>query len=826
MRFSFWGVILALSAFSQMLRADLSVPTRPSSLPLQAPSTGGIVIAWGDNTYSQATPPLGLCNVVQVAAGDRHSVALKSDGTVAVWGNNSWGQTNAPAGLTNVVQVAAGGEYTVALKSDGTLVAWGQMANGLPASAPTAPIGSFFSGVAAGLSHGCAIVRDGWLYGWGTNKSSQIPPASNPANYVQVAAGYSHTVALTAGGTISAWGDNTYGQTSVSGNSGFVQVAAGAYHTVALHKNGTVFSWGAVNQAATPAGLTNVVQVAAGLGYTIALKSDGTLLEWGNSNSFSGLTGITQVAAGVSHALAIQPPNPKNLVISASTPGIYTNKAVGYKIQVGDSPIKITSLGIYYQSDVVYYFGTPYSFINNNAYFIVGIWDANGNLINETYVSGKAASTDGYGWSDVDITLNPNSIYTVASYNPFQRNNTGTSYQQTVSSYCSGYNTNGITILNPVQGEIQGSADGYGQVHTTVMPASPTYNNQYYFGPNIKYYQTNPKPTPTPTPKTAQTISFPSIPLKTYGNAPFTLAATASSGLPVSYYSPSTNISSSIVSISSNTVTILGAGTATIWASQAGNSNYAAASNVSQILMVAKAPASVVLSGLSQTYSGSGRQVTISTTPTNLAVTTTYNGATNAPTDAGTYAVVSTVVNPNYSGTMSGSLVIAKAGNLITFSPLASKTFGQAPYLLTNASASSGLPITYSSSAPSVATISNNTLTILGAGTATITASQAGNSNYVTASSVTKTLTIAKAAQTVSFHPTTPVTFVKNGTFSLSASNTSGSPVTFTSGNTSILTISGKTATMKAKGTVNVTATAAATTNYNAAATNATITLQ
>lgn len=78
-----------------------------------------------------------------------------------------------------------------------------------------------------------------------------------------------------------------------------------------------------------------------------------------------------------------------------------------------------------------------------------------------------------------------------------------------------------------------------------------------------------------------QTITFPSIPAQIYGSAPVTLGATASSGLPVYYTSSSTNIS-----LSSNVVTILGAGTATITATQNGNASWNAATPVSNQLVV------------------------------------------------------------------------------------------------------------------------------------------------------------------------------------------------------------------------------------------------
>ena len=108
----------------------------------------GSVWSWGSNVYGelgngsydkQTLPAkiLGLDNVIQVVAGHTHSLALTEDGRVWSWGNNFAGQIgNGLLGegvatpiqideLENVVAVAAGYGHSVALKTDGTVWTWG-----------------------------------------------------------------------------------------------------------------------------------------------------------------------------------------------------------------------------------------------------------------------------------------------------------------------------------------------------------------------------------------------------------------------------------------------------------------------------------------------------------------------------------------------------------------------------------------------------------------------------------------------------------------------------------------------------------------------------
>lgn len=76
---------------------------------------------------------------------------------------------------------------------------------------------------------------------------------------------------------------------------------------------------------------------------------------------------------------------------------------------------------------------------------------------------------------------------------------------------------------------------------------------------------------------------------------------------------------------------------------------------------VSKANATISITGTNQTYNGSARTVTISTTPSNLVTATTYNSNSSAPTNAGSYTVIATVNDSNYQGSASNILTVAKA---------------------------------------------------------------------------------------------------------------------------------------------------------------------
>jgi uncharacterized protein (TIGR03437 family) len=178
--------------------------------------------------------------------------------------------------------------------------------------------------------------------------------------------------------------------------------------------------------------------------------------------------------------------------------------------------------------------------------------------------------------------------------------------------------------------------------------------------------------TTTYTYLTTQTITFAPLANQTYGVAPFTVSATASSNLPVSFASTT----QSVCTISGNTVTIVATGLCSIQASQAGNATYAPAPNVTQ------------------------------------------------------------------------SFTVTAASQTITFGPLSNQTYGAAPFTV-SATATSGLAVSFASTTPLVCTVSGSTVTIVGAGSCTIQATQPGNGNYSAAPAVPQSFTVGKATLTV-----------------------------------------------------------------------------
>lgn len=207
----------------------------------------GNVWAWGYSFYGQLGKKTDsyfspipekiadLDNVAAVAAGKDHSVALKKDGTVWAWGRNTYGQLGLGdsanenvkpkqvTGLSDIIEIAAGDDHTLALKQDRTsLLAWGRNITGQLGDGgyenkltPFLVKGvSNIRSVAAGDNHTIIVKDDGTVWQWGRNTSgiqtSQTAPIQIKGMSDAVAiggGGYldSFTLAVKSDGTVWQW---------------------------------------------------------------------------------------------------------------------------------------------------------------------------------------------------------------------------------------------------------------------------------------------------------------------------------------------------------------------------------------------------------------------------------------------------------------------------------------------------------------------------------------------------------------------------------------------------------------------------------------------
>ena len=324
--------------------------------------------------------------------------------------------------------------------------------------------------------------------------------------------------------------------------------------------------------------------------------------------------------------------------------------------------------------------------------------------------------------------------------------------------------------------------------------------------------------------KQNQTITFSALPAKVVGDADFAPGATASSGLTVTYSSDNT----AVATIVSGKIHIVGAGSAIITASQAGNGTYNAAPDKTQGLTVsaAKINQTITFNALSSKFMGdadfdpgatasSGLAITYSSD--NTAVATIVGGFIHIVGTGSAIITASQAGNSTYNAApdKTQGLTVSKQNQTITFNALSAKVVGDADFD-PGATASSGLAVTYSSDNTAVATIVSGKIHIVGAGSAIITASQAGNGTYNVAPDKTQGLTVGKQNQTITFNALS-AKIIGDADFDPGATASSGLTVTYSSDNTAVATIVSGKIHIVAEGSAIITASQAGNTNYNAA---------
>jgi hypothetical protein len=195
-------------------------------------------------------------------------------------------------------------------------------------------------------------------------------------------------------------------------------------------------------------------------------------------------------------------------------------------------------------------------------------------------------------------------------------------------------------------------------------------------------------------------------------------------------------------------VHLTGVGSCTVTASQAGDSNYSAATVVAQTFSITKANQTIVFAALAAKTFGAADFALSPTASSGLAVSLAASGnCTLSVTSVQLTGVGSCTVTASQAGdasfaaagAVSQTFAIVKASQTIAFGALANKIYGAANFRV-SATASSGLAVSFSASGR--CTASGSTVHITGVGSCMLTASQPGNANYATATNVLRRFTI------------------------------------------------------------------------------------
>jgi Regulator of Chromosome Condensation (RCC1) repeat protein/PASTA domain-containing protein len=468
----------------------------------------------------------------------------------------------------------------------------------------------------------------GNVVAWGCsgdlNPATCAVPAAATSGVTAIAAGVVHSLALKQDGSVLAWGcgrGNDHGQCTVpaAAASGVTAIAAEFSHSLALKQDGSVIAWGCgsgLNDgqcAVPPATASGVTAIGASTGHGLALKQDGSVIAWGCGSSgtinrdfgqcnvpAAAASGVTAIAAGDYHSLALKQDG------SVIAWGCGFN--VGQCTVPAAAASGVTAIGASIRHSV--------ALKHDGSVIAWGCGDVNYGqcTVPAAAASGVAAIAAG---EDYNLALKQDG--SVIAWGCGSSGTIGRNFGQCNVPAAA---ASGVTAI----------AAGVFHSLALVVP-------------------------------TNQTITFGALANKTYGDPDFSVSATASSGLAVSF------AASGNCTVSAATVHLTGAGSCTVTASQAGNVNYNPAPDVSQ------------------------------------------------------------------------SFAVAKAGQTITFGPLAHKKYG-APDFRVSATASSGLAVSFAASGR--CTVRAATVHLTGAGSCTVTASQPGDANYNAAPNVSRTFSIAR----------------------------------------------------------------------------------
>jgi alpha-tubulin suppressor-like RCC1 family protein/sugar lactone lactonase YvrE len=732
------------------------------------------VSCWGDNGsgqlgYSSLDPRptpgavTGLSDITSISIGIRYGCAVLSDKSAKCWGENNYGQLGngtisdrsiprAVTGLSDVTQISVGSIQTCAVLTDRRVKCWGgfytdqlgvEHGNLLPVYVANL---SNVTSIAVGAGYACALLSDKSVKCWGDNNSGQLGDGTyinsnvpvtvtDLSDVTSISAGYSYACAVLTDKSVKCWGSNFAGTlgyspislpnsaapVSVTGLSDVVSISAGGYHSCALLSDKSAKCWGSnfygesgdtrlSGQGPTlyaVTGLSEVTSISAGEFYTCALLSDKSAKCWG-----------WNVYRQLGDGTVINNPLPTSVVGLKLVQAITWNQSLSGVI--GDT-INLTAVGGASGNPVTYIAGpSSVCTVNGSLLSLIGTGTC-------SVTASQASNASFYNASDLLRTLEVSKISQTITWNQSLSGVIGDTINLTAVGGASG---NPVTYIAGPSSvcTVNGSLLNLIGTGTCSVTASQASNASFYNASDLlRMLEVS---------KISQTITWDQSLSGAVGGS-ITLAATGgASGTDITYAG-----TTGVCTVSGSTLNLIGAGSCTVTASQAGNDNYNAAADVSKTFTVAKA---------SQTITW----------------------------------------DQSLSGAVGGGITLAATGG------------------------ASGTAITYAGTM-GVCTVSGSTLNLIGAGSCTVTASQAGNDNYNAAADVPKTFTVGKGNQTISWVQT--LSGSVGGNITLIATATSNLAVSFT-GTAGVCTVSGSTLALVGGGLCAVTAKQAGDSNWNAAA--------
>ena len=652
--------------------------------------------------------------------------------------------------------------------------------------------------ISAGWIHSLYLKTDGTVWAFGQNYSGQtnldnsVPALSRAPVKVMsgvsaISAGQTHSLFLKTDGTVWAVGWNSSGQlgdgsktnrtTPVQVMSGASAISAGAYHSLFLKTDGTAWATGdhGIGQFwDEPTSRTRPVQVMSGVSaisagvysaHSLFLKTDGTV--WAAGSNFWGQLGdgtttnrntpvqvmsdVSAISAGAFHSLFLK------------TNGTVWATGDNESGQLGDGTTTDRSTPVHVMSGVF------------------AISAGGGTTTSST--RSLFLKTDGTAW--------------------------GTGVGSLLGVGTTNFQTTPVQVMSGVSAISAGGAHSlFLKTDGTVWAAGDNSNGQLGDGTNASLG------TPVPI-RLTQDIYFYPPALATFGDAPLTLSATATSGLLVSL-----SIISGPASISGDTLTLTGSGAVVIRAFQAGDTNYIPTPANEHTITVAKANQTISFTPPATATLG-GTPLTLSATATSglkVAFSVVSGSATvfgNQLTLTGSGAVVIRAfqagdANYNAAPAIERTLTISQIANAqITLQPRTA-TYTGAPQPALAITTPAGLRVTYTyklGSATAVATAP----TLPGTYTVIATLDDPSASNKPT---VTSTLTITKAPLTVSAPVLSRAVGTANPALSLSYSGLVGNDTPATA-LTKIPVVATKATVASAPGSYPITLTGGTSNNYS-----------